>query len=65
MMTKQHFEAFAKTCRQWRSVAVTVGTPAQREFTALAIENAVVEVAAEDNPRFDAARFRQACQPVS
>ena len=68
MMTKKHFESFAHICRQWRMPADLPNSPIPtetRQLIAIAIENAVVDVSLDDNPRFDAARFRKACNPAA
>lgn len=68
-MTKRHFEAFAAVVRRKREAEAAyekVGEKALEAITrheANGIEEAVIEVCQEFNGRFDAERFRKACQP--
>ena len=66
-MNKRHFEAFAAVARRRRQDAKRCEAEGKKEeataaiFVALGIEEAVIEVAQQFNPLFDAARFRRAC----
>lgn len=54
-MTKKHFEAFACEIRAQLEIDKLCSP------RAAAMAEMVIKVASEDNPRFDAARFRHAC----
>ena len=66
-MTKKHFQAFAGEARRWRESAERLSTENDTRgafaYRAMAqgIEDGVVKVAMQFNPRFDEALFRKAC----
>jgi hypothetical protein len=57
-MTKRHFEAIAKILKSAREDAIAIGeTPLQTSDVALGM----ADYFANENPRFDRARFLTAC----
>jgi hypothetical protein len=77
MLTRKHFEAFAKQIKAivqksnesfatWETTSDIYNIPDYQKgerlaYDALACYNMVVAIAVEDNPNFDETRFRKAC----
>jgi hypothetical protein len=71
-VTKKHFEAAAAIVRGIRQVSVELRNPytpttsklvRENDLNAISAESAYIELFTQFNPRFDAERFRAACQP--
>ena len=62
-MTKKHFEAAATIVREERRLAGNYRDPGILFQQAQCVEDAFVALFRQFNPRFDADKFRAACQP--
>lgn len=61
LFQKRHYELFADLLREAKQVQSH--QPASGERVIERLQDSMIQVMQADNPRFNAAKFKEACQP--